>query len=92
MLIVALLGLAGVTGSAGLVTLFVDPSGSVTPSDPWDDFDLAVGNPAINAGLNLFDNATYGSATVDAAGIALPTCGAPPCDAASPAWNMGATP
>jgi hypothetical protein len=76
-----------VAAVADWASLFYDPSGSVTPADHWDNFALAPGNPAIDAGVNFFDGDVLVS---DLRGQARPSCGTPPCDTATPPWCIGA--
>jgi hypothetical protein len=62
-----------------LITIFIDPEG--TDSDPWNDYQLKVGNRAINHGLNIFNDPGYGSIIMDILGNTRPE---------SAFWTIGA--
>ncbi len=72
---------------ADWLTLFVDPDGTLTPDDPWDDFAPAAGSPALGVGRNFYDPDRLHD---DIRGTERPACATPPCDSATPAWSAGA--
>ncbi len=72
-----------------LTLLFTDPFGVSTLDDPWDDYALLPGNRAIDMGVNVYGNTTYGTITEDILGIERDTCGSASCDSPTPAWDCG---
>lgn len=71
-----------------LEAVFTDPL--ALTSDPWDDFVLSGAGLAQNGGLNVYANPVYGTVTTDILGQPRPACMTPPCELASPAWDIGA--
>ena len=64
-----------------LTDIFVDPNGTITPDDPWDNFKLKARNRAIDKGSNIYNNSTYDSITTDIIGNPRPSTGV---------WEIGA--
>jgi hypothetical protein len=77
----------GINGLDSLSDIFVDPDGTITPTDPWDDYqlknDLVEGhaNLAHDNGMNLFDEEEYGGIITDIIGNQRPEMDA---------WDIGA--
>lgn len=64
----------------GVFTAF---DGTVSPAS---NFTPAAGSILIDAGINLYDPATF---ILDIAGTERPSCGATPCNSPTPAWEVG---